>query len=69
MKVREIRRHGHREESAAVTAASDAGGGRVGLVMWSLSRFIIFMVRIGRGCRRWFRIFGSCGGGGGLLLR
>jgi hypothetical protein len=44
------------------------GAGRVA-VMWSLSRFIIFMVRIGRVCRRWFRIFGSCGGGGLLLLR
>lgn len=49
--------------------ATPVGRAGVGLVMWSLSLFIIFMVRIGRVCRRWFRIFGSCGGGVRLLLR
>jgi hypothetical protein len=45
-----------------------AGWGWVVVGVWSLSRFIIFMGRIGLGCRRWFRIFVSCGGGGVLLL-
>jgi hypothetical protein len=44
------------------------GWGWVVAGVWSLSRFIIFMGRIGLGCRRWFRIFVSCGGGGVLLL-
>ena len=76
MKVREIRRRGHREESAFVTTPSDAGGGAGGgRGRVSRARDVEFEPvyhfygphRAGLPPLTVFS--GSCGGGGGLLLR